>query len=398
MDPQFSIPSEFKDAVRYVDAKDQRTDAEILASLTQHAPITTEKNIWTFWDSGLKSMPSWCQRNIVNWVRLCGPSWSVRVLDSVPGSPTNALTYATADMLPEAFVKGTMDGPYVGPHSADFLRGACLWLHGGVWMDVGILLIRDLDRVCWRQLEDPASPFEVSVPWMYGPVMANHFVASRKGNPFIKRWHDLFVALWRDQINSGQIVANPLIAFGKDVKFEDSQARGFNWEFNVEPTTVVGYIAQVIAWMRVCFLEDPNDGFNGREYYAEKVLLFDALSEDWGAEQTIGFKGEDLFDVLAAKRDADPDSKGYQVAYKTIWRLLTKSTMQKITHGKHLTKNPALGILLDRKENEGMDVAPGTFFELLRYGSIHFEQTREQIDYVKAEKPDIVINRGLLEA
>ena len=55
-------------------------------------------------------------------------------------------------------------------------------------MDVGIILIRQLDDICWKQLEDPKSPFEVSVPWMYGTVMANHFVASRKGNPFIKRW------------------------------------------------------------------------------------------------------------------------------------------------------------------------------------------------------------------
>jgi len=55
-------------------------------------------------------------------------------------------------------------------------------------MDVGILLIRKLDDICWKKFEDPNSPFEVSVPWMYGVVMANHFVASRKGNGFIKRW------------------------------------------------------------------------------------------------------------------------------------------------------------------------------------------------------------------
>jgi hypothetical protein len=55
-------------------------------------------------------------------------------------------------------------------------------------MDVDIILIRRIDSICWKQLEDPNSPFEVSVPLMYGQVMANHFVASRKGNPFIKRW------------------------------------------------------------------------------------------------------------------------------------------------------------------------------------------------------------------
>ena len=71
--------------------------------------------------------------------------------------------------------------------------------------------------------------------------------------------------------------------------------------------------------------------------------------------------------------------------------------MQKITHGKHLTKSPALGILWDRQENEGKDVAPGTFAELLRYGSVHFEQEREEIEYVKARKPEHRIKKGLLE-
>lgn len=187
-DPQFSIPDEFRSDLHYIDALDKRSNEEILDSLTKHVPVNSEKNVWTYWHSGIRSMPRWCQRNIVDWVRLCGPSWSVHVLDSVPGSPNNALEWINAEELPETFVKGTMDGPYVGPHSADFLRGVSLFNHGGVWMDVGIILIRHLDSICWRQLEDANSPFEVSVPVMYGTHMANHFVASRKGSPFIRRW------------------------------------------------------------------------------------------------------------------------------------------------------------------------------------------------------------------
>lgn len=264
-------------------------------------------------------------------------------------------------------------------------------------MDVGIILIRQLKNICWKQLEDPSSPFEVSVPWMYGSVMANHFVASRKGNPFVKRWHDLFVHLWKDRTNPGGMLENPLVSFGKEVKFEDSQAKNYHWEFKVEPLTVMEYIGQVLAWLRLCMLEEPNDRFNGAEYYENKVLLFDSLSEDWGAEATIGFSGQDLFDVLATKRDADPESKEFRTAHKTIWRLLTRSSMQKITHGKNLTKSPALGILWDMKENEGKDVAPGTFAELLRYGSVRYEQEREEIEYVKAQKPEHRIKKGLLE-
>lgn len=193
------------------------------------------------------------------------------------------------------------------------------------------------------------------------------------------------------------MLENPLVSFGKEVKFEDSQAKNYHWEFKVEPLTVMEYIGQVLAWLRLCMLEEPNDRFNGAEYYENKVLLFDSLSEDWGAEATIGFSGQDLFDVLATKRDADPESKEFRTAHKTIWRLLTRSSMQKITHGKNLTKSPALGILWDMKENEGKDVAPGTFAELLRYGSVRYEQEREEIEYVKAQKPEHRIKKGLLE-
>ena len=55
-------------------------------------------------------------------------------------------------------------------------------------MDVGILLLRQVDSICWKQFQDPLSPFEFSVPLMYGTVTAKHLVASRKGRPFIKRW------------------------------------------------------------------------------------------------------------------------------------------------------------------------------------------------------------------
>jgi len=145
-------------------------------------------------------------------------------------------------------------------------------------------------------------------------------------------------------------------------------------------------------------IEPGPDGFNGASYYQNKVLLFDSLKEDWGAEETIGFIGQDLFDVLATKTDIDKESEEYKKAYKTVWRLLTKSSLQKITHGKKLTKSPALGILWDRAENEGKDVEKGTFAELLRYGSVFFEQTREGIKYVEAPREGIVIRKGLFEA
>ncbi|PSN60759.1 hypothetical protein BS50DRAFT_578937 [Corynespora cassiicola Philippines] len=396
------IPEEFKSQLRHVDAKDKRSDAEILESLTQHVPITSEKNIWTYWHSGVLNMPKWCQRNIINWVRLHGSDWSVRVLDTVPDSPNHALKWISPDQLPEAFVKGTMSGPYVGPHSADFLRGAALYRYGGAWSDVGDIIFLNLDKICWDRLSDDSNPFTVSVPWMYSRVMANHFVAARKGDEFIKIWHELFTHFWKGQTDFKDIVQNPLMTFVQQLAptlFADSAVRGFNWDFKIDPVFLLGYIGQCSAWLRLAWLKEPNGGFDGADYYSKKILLFDSLEEDWAAEKTIGYSGVDLFKVFTTRRDADPESEDYKKAYAATWRMLTKSAMQKITHGKGLTHTPHCGALLDLTENEGKDYAPGTFGELIRYGSVYLEQTRDEIAYVDPvePEPEQIMHKGIYE-
>ncbi|KAL2808284.1 hypothetical protein BJX63DRAFT_409745 [Aspergillus granulosus] len=395
--PKFTIPNEFKEELEPTEPLDSRSDGEILASLAQRRPVTSEKNIWAFWHSGAAAMPKWCQRNIADWQRICGPSWTIRVLDTVPNSPNHALQFIPPEMLPETFVKETMEGPYVGPHSADFLRGACLYLHGGVFMDVGIILNRSLDRVCWAQIEDPATPFNVSVPWMYGTTMANHFVASRKGDPFIKRWHDLFVYVWQNRTSFKGMTENPLLAFALKQDFSPSIARGFKWEFIVDPLTVFEYITQVVAWQRLSMLEEAGDGFSCVDYAVNNILWFDVLAENWSFESVAGFKGEDTFNILATRTDADPESEEYKKAYAMVWHFLSQCSMQKITHGKNLTKTPALGILWDLPENEGMDIREGTFAELLRYGTTHFRQTREVIRFVDIERPKETMRKGVFE-
>lgn len=187
-DAAFDIPPEYRSKLRHTQPKDTRSDEEILNALSQHIPVSSEKNIWAFWHAGVDSLPSWSRRNLIDWHRICGPSWTIRLLDTVPGSANHALRWVDADMLPAAFVKGTMEGPYTGQHSADLLRAATLWEHGGVWMDVGVILIRDLDGVCWDQLADERNRFEMCSAWVNSIMIANHFVAGRKGSEFLKKW------------------------------------------------------------------------------------------------------------------------------------------------------------------------------------------------------------------
>ncbi|KGQ01910.1 hypothetical protein PAAG_11300 [Paracoccidioides lutzii Pb01] len=180
-------------------------------------------------------------------------------------------------MLPQTFVKGTMDGPYTtGQHSADFMRGT----------------------------------------------------SSRKGDPFIKRWHDLFIHLWESRSNHSGICSDPLIAFGLDMDFSESQRHGYKYEFKVEPLT-------------------------------------------------------------------HPESPEYKTAYQLVWHVLTSGSMQKVSHAKPLSLIPALGYLWD--DNRGSDCKPGTFADLLRYGSVHFEQTRRTASIVQIEKPKDTMKKGVLE-
>ncbi|KZN87653.1 hypothetical protein EN45_062140 [Penicillium chrysogenum] len=374
---KFSIPAEFRDQLEVAEPLDSRSDEAILVSLSKHKPVTSEKNIWAFWHAGAAAMPQWCQRNIIDWHRICGPSWTIRVLDTVPNSPNHALKYIRPELLPETFVKGTMDGPYVGPHSADFLRGASLYMYGGVFMDAGIILTRSLDRICWPAIADPTTPYN--------------------GDPFIQRWHELFVHVWKDKNSYKGMTENPLLSFALKQDFSASVARGFKWEFIVDPLTVFEYITQVVAWQRLCLLEEAGDGFSCVDYAGENIMWFDVLEENWGFETIAGFTGQEAFDVLATRLDADSESEEYKKAYKMAWHFLAQCSMQKITHGKHLTKTPALGLLWDLEGNEGKHDEEGTFAELLRYGTVHFRQTREGIRVVDVERPKETMRKGVLE-
>lgn len=185
----FDIPPQYKDVLEPVELLDTRNYDEILESLTRYVPVTSEKNVWAFWHAGLRLMPSWNQRNVVDWIRICeGSGWTVRVLDSVLDSPNYATNYLDPTLLPEAYQKGTMEGPWAGPHSADFVRGATLWTHGGICMDVGCVLLTDLDRICWTKMTEADSPYRIAAPYLWGQCIANYFVAARKGDPFVKRW------------------------------------------------------------------------------------------------------------------------------------------------------------------------------------------------------------------
>ncbi|KAI3316745.1 glycosyltransferase family 32 protein [Xylariaceae sp. AK1471] len=395
------IPLQYQKELKPIEYGYEATDDEIFHSLLDYKPVTSEKNIWTFWDTGIHGMPAWCQRNVVSWVRMCGPEWTIRVLDSNPESPNYAAKYVPKG-LPDAFYNHTLDGMHPGPHTADFLRGACLYDYGGAWMDSSIFLMRHIDRICWNELEDPASPYRVAVPMILGGLL-NCFLAARKHDPFIKRWHDLFMYIWQGRNNATGLVQHPLLApilpYFIDM-FEGHNGAGLGINGPIEDLAEYG--AQMLCWLRVAMLEDAGDGFSGSDYWKKNVMGIDTLSEllrlfEAGGPLPDFSMGPKLLDLLAIKRDGPRDSEQYREVEKLVWTQLTEASMLKIGTIKGLVDWVSLGTLWNRPENLGKDNEPGTFAELLRYVPLHFQQTRENIKTIAVKETAATFKKGVLE-
>lgn len=79
--PSTHLASSLPPSIAVVPAEklDLRAESEIVSNLLGYRPVTSEKNIWTFWDGGWGRMRPWTQRNIIAWMRRFEPSgWTVR--------------------------------------------------------------------------------------------------------------------------------------------------------------------------------------------------------------------------------------------------------------------------------------------------------------------------------
>lgn len=204
--------------------------------------------------------------------------------------------------------------------------------------------------------------------------------------------------MWKGRTNYSGLIEHPLLQWATAVSLDEGKEADFNWNFKVDSTTVFEYIAQIVCWNRMTFLEDVGDGFSCADYWENNVLAIRVIDENWGAESMVGFDGQKLFDLLALRLDSDPAAPEYAEATKLVWRLLTKSSMQKVVHGKGLTNDIMLGTLWDLPENKTADCAPGTFAWLLRQGPLHLRQTRESIEVMPAAPVPARWKKGLLEA
>jgi hypothetical protein len=381
---------------------DQRSDEQILADLQAFTPVdpSSERNIWAFWDRGLAACKPWCQRNIIGWVRRHGHSWTVRVLDAVDGSPNHYSKYipTTAAFFPDTFLKRTMTGTYVAPHAADLIRLPLLHLYGGVWIDVGFMLFRGLDDLCWNALEDPVNPLEIAgfkmtISQEVG-MFWNGFIAARKDCVAVKHWHDIFLKVWQGRDSTAGMSDHALLRHLPRYEVPSSTGKPPAFQY----AHFVDYLAQMFCLERLRHLRDPALDWDGPAFFAQRVLLYECVTEVYWAQHLTHWDGRKQFEMLNRQREGAEQNEDYKEAEAFVADILGMSSTMKLSHGLVTEQREYLARIWDEPENADADRRPGTFAAHLRWASVHFQQTRELTPVSLPLREDALLTGGLLDA
>ena len=382
-----AIPSAFLDL---------RPDSDVDHDLLHPQPVSSEKNIWFFWHSGFANMHPYTQRNIRAWHRrFSKQGWTVRVMDRLPGSPLNIANFLdTTDpaTFPSAFVDGTIGGDYAPQHTSDLVRWPLLLKYGGVYADVGLMQIGDLDKLWNETIANDDSRYEV-LSYNCGGAdernLANYFLASRRNNPLFERCHRLFLELWAadggktstEGMHSSPLLKGAPIMGDNALTFEENGKK-----FSAEEVgkMLTDYITQGQVLVLVMGLIDEEDGWNGPKYSAEHVFAIEYMIGSQLINEYTAWNGPRAFELMSLHlpKDGEVESEDQKLARGIVEACLQKSFGFKLAHGLIIrVLGETLGSLW--RKHTGSDNVPGTYAHWLRQGMIYWtpDKLPEALDF-----------------
>ncbi|RFU27233.1 hypothetical protein B7463_g9116, partial [Scytalidium lignicola] len=365
---------------------DLRPDDKVDHDLLHPKPVSGEKNIWFFWHSGYVNMHTYTQRTVRAWHRrFSKQGWTIRVVDRLPSSPLNIdnfIDVSNPDNFPRAFVNGTITGRYANQHTSDLVRWPLLLKYGGVYADVGLIQIGDLDRLWNETVGNPASRFQI-LSYNAGTVeersLTNYFLASRPNNPLFERCHKLLLKLWAmdggrtttDGMHSSPLLKGVPMMGGSFTIEEDGKTIGAEEAGKL----LTDYIIQGQVMSLVMGLVDEEDGWNGPKYVAENIYAMDFMVGSQLINDITAWDGQKAFNLmsLSLPKDGEVESAEQKQAREIVEACLQKSFGFKLAHGMILrVYSDTLGSLW--RKHVGSDIAPGTYAHWLRYGTVYWTQ------------------------
>lgn len=384
MDPSYPIPAGLHKIPDHL--LDLRPDEEVDQDLLNPKAVTDEKNIWFFWHTGYKNMHPYTQRNVRAWHRrLSKHGWVVRVLDRQPNSPLNVANFldiSDPGTFPRAFVDGTIGGDYAPQHTSDLVRWPLLLKYGGVYADVGLIQIGDLNRLWDETIGNPESPFEV-VSYNAGGVsdrsLTNYFLASNRNNPLFERCHRLLLELWAadgGKTSTEGMHSSPLLKEVPLMHIDSTIVEGDKvLDSNDVSRLLTDYIIQGQVLTMVMGLIDEEDGWNGPLYVADHVYGIEFMEGSQLINEFTNWDGQKAFDLMSLPlpKPGEPESAQQKQAREIVEGCLQRSFGFKLAHGLILRVfKSTLGSLW--RANPGSDDVPGTYAHWLRHATIYWNQ------------------------
>ena len=250
------------------------------------------------------------------------------------------------------------------------MRWPLLLKYGGVYADIGLMQIGDLDRLWNETIGNEESKYEVLSYNAGGATtydLMNYFLCSRKDNALFRRCHELLLKLWEGKTSTEGMHAHPLL-------------KGVNMVGNgdYDETTsreLSDYIIQGQAIKMVMSSVDPDDRWDGPAYTCKHVFAIPFMVGSQLINELTAWDGKRAFELMSLKLplqgvEEDEDQKK---AREIVEQCLGRSFGFKLAHGMILkVLGDTLGSLW--RSSEGSDDIQGTYAHWLRYGIVYWTQ------------------------
>lgn len=377
------------------------TDNEIDALLLAPPPVPQghERNVWFFWHSGYSTMHPYAKRTVRAYHRrLASLGWTIRVLDVTPDSPANVANFldiADPALFPDAFRSNTITGTYARQHTSDLVRFPLLLRYGGVYADVGLMLIGDLEALWSSTIGNPDSPHEVisfndDGQDQDGYNLFNYFLCAGKDNALFQRCHQLLLALWAEDGGKTSTEGMHRSSLLQGLSLLKSSSGDYKLQVELSD-----YIIQGQAIRMAMGSVDEEDEWNGPEYVGQHVYVMDYMMGSQLINEITEWNGPRAFDLMSLRLpdEAHEESSDQKAAREIVEACLSKSFAFKLAHGLILAVlGETLGSLWRR--HDGSDNVPGTYAHWLRYGMVHW--TQDKLPVPHSFRPITPYKRGRL--
>jgi hypothetical protein len=172
--------------------------------ITKCSPLTQNpKRLWAIWTDGAENLPLFAKETIQMWRHMTGPDWEIRIIHTDHNKSDDScfyLKYLSLDMIPKKFEE------LIPLHQADSVRLALIRKHGGVYMDISVMLLQPLEKIFWHDISLPESHPNKSAlggfyMWNVQKMYEVWMFAAQAEEPIVVAWHDLYLKLLNSDDN-----------------------------------------------------------------------------------------------------------------------------------------------------------------------------------------------------